>query len=191
MIDGKKSASKVRPGDKIIRKTLKPRKGLRVAPRVPEAVKFFRFIFTQTLFLPMMTLIAVLWPIFSLLLYIAEHNVNPDLSNYGHAVWWGLVAMTSMGTTYPPITGGGQVVGGIWAILGCIIFYGAIIASMTTYIAKRKSGTVKQIISTVEHNLEHLDELSSDELTLLKETLITVINEQIEISKVRSHPPQG
>jgi voltage-gated potassium channel len=158
---------------------------------VPEAIKFFRFIFTQTPFLTMMTVIAVLWPLFALFLYLAEHTVNPDLSNYGNAIWWGLVAMTSMGTTYPPLTGLGQLAGGTWAFVGCIIFYGAIIASMTTYISKRKSGTVKQIISTVEHNLEHLEELSLDELTLLKETLNAVINEQTEVSKVRAQGSQS
>ena len=185
MLEEKKPVSKVRPGDKVIRKSRQSSKRLRIAPRVPEAIKFFRFIFTQTPFLTMMAVIAVMWPLFAFLLYLAEHNVNSDLSNYGHALWWGLVAMTSMGTTYPPLTGIGQIVGGTWAIVGCIIFYGAIIASMTMYISKRKSGTVKQIISTVEHNLEHMDELSLDELNLLKETLTAVINDQIEITKVR------
>lgn len=191
MTGEKKPASRIRLGDKVIRKSRKPGKGLRIAPKVPEAIKFFQFIFRQTPFLPMMTVIAVLWPMFALFLYLAEHNINPGLTDYGHAIWWGLVAMTSMGTTYPPLTGIGQIVGGIWAFVGCIIFYGMIIASMTTYVSKRKSGTAKQIISTVEHNLEHLDELSIDELTLLKDTLTTVINEQIDISKVRAQESQG
>lgn len=186
MTEGKKPVSKIRPGDKVIRKSRKSSKGLRIAPKVPEAIRFFKFIFTQTPFLPMMTVIAILWPLFALFLYLAEHNVNPGLIDYGHAIWWGLVAMTSMGTTYPPLTGIGQIVGGIWAFVGCIIFYGMIIASMTTYVSKRKSGTVKQIISTVEHNLEHMDELSVDELVLLRDTLTTVVNEQIDITKTRS-----
>ena len=183
MMEEKKPASKIRPGDKVIRKQRKHGKRLRIAPTVPEAIRFFRFIFTQTPFLSMMTLLAILWPIFALFLYFAEHNVNPDLNNYGNAIWWGLVAMTSMGTTSPPLTGIGQLVGGVWAVIGCIIFYGMIIASVTAYFAKRKEGAVKQIVSTLEYNLEHMDKLSIEELKLLKETADGVIDAQIEMSK--------
>ncbi|MFA5367776.1 MAG: hypothetical protein WC333_07860 [Dehalococcoidia bacterium] len=191
MPEVRNTPSKIRPGDKVIRKPRKSSRKLRIAPNVPEAIKFFQFMFTQTPFLAMIKVIAVLWPLFALFLYLAEHNVNPDMSNYGHAIWWGLVAMTSMGTTYPPLTGLGQLVGGIWAFVGCVIFYGMIITSMHMYVSKRKSGTVRQIISTVEHNLEHMDELSLDELTLLKETLNAVIDEQINIGKVRAQDSPG
>ncbi|TEU04272.1 MAG: hypothetical protein E3J24_01675 [Dehalococcoidia bacterium] len=91
--------------------------------------------------------------------------------------------MTSMGTAPIPVSGAGQIVGGIWAVLGCVIFYGAIIASVTVYFARRKEGTMKQIISTVEYNLERLDDLSLEELEILKETTDRLIDTQIERRK--------
>ena len=92
--------------------------------------------------------------------------------------------MTTMGTAPMPVSGAGQIVGGIWAVLGCIIFYGAIIASVTVYfIHRKKEGTVKQIISTVEYNLERLDDLSLEELEVLKETTDGLIDAKIEQRK--------
>jgi voltage-gated potassium channel len=85
-----------------------------------------------------------------------------------------------MGTTHIPVSGSGQIVGGIWAVLGSIIFYGAIIASVTVYFTRRREGTVKQIVSTVEYNLERLDDLSLEELELLKETTDRLIDLQIK-----------
>lgn len=88
--------------------------------------------------------------------------------------------MTTMGTAHIPVSGSGQIVGGIWAVLGSIIFYGAIIASVTVYFTRRREGTVKQIVSTVEYNLERLDDLSLEELELLKETTDRLIDLQIK-----------
>jgi voltage-gated potassium channel len=82
-----------------------------------------------------------------------------------------------------PVSGAGQIVGGIWAVLGCVIFYGAIIASVTVYFIRRREGTVKQIISTVEYNLERMDDLSLEELEILKETTDGLIDAQIERRK--------
>ncbi len=88
--------------------------------------------------------------------------------------------MTTMGTAHIPVSGSGQIVGGIWAVIGSIIFYGAIIASVTVYFTRRREGTVKQIVSTVEYNLERLDDLSLEELELLKETTDRLIDLQIK-----------
>ncbi len=88
--------------------------------------------------------------------------------------------MTTMGTAPIPVSGAGQIVGGIWAVIGSIIFYGAIIASVTVYFTRRREGTVKQIVSTVEYNLERLDDLSLEELELLKETTDRLIDLQIK-----------
>ena len=91
--------------------------------------------------------------------------------------------MTTMGTAHIPVSGSGQIVGGIWAVLGSIIFYGAIIASVTTYFARRREGGMKNIISTVTYNIEQLENLSSHELEVLKETVVTLIDTELQTHK--------
>jgi voltage-gated potassium channel len=90
-----------------------------------------------------------------------------------------------MGTPYKPVTLAGHVVGAIWAILGVVLFWGTIIASITSYFMKRKKRVEKQIISTIEHNLEQLERLSMDELETLKDTTGVLIDEQIKRLRVR------
>jgi voltage-gated potassium channel len=177
--------SKTRPGDQVLRRRREPKRRLRIAPNVPEVVKFLRVIATQTPFVPMIGLLTVLWLLFSAAFYFAEHGVNEDVTSYGQALWWSMAAIETMGTPYKPITTTGEVIGGIWAILGVMLFWGTIIASITVYFARRKEGTVKQIISTVEHNLERLDTLTLEELEILRETADRLIDAQIERRKER------
>ena len=175
------TVSKTRPGDKVIRKTRGPRKRLRVAPDVPGAIRFLKFIATNTPFLPMLAIWVVLWLIFCAGFYFAEHNANAEhVYSYGQALWWGMAAVETMGTPYKPVTLAGEVLGGIWAILGVVLFWGAIIASVTAYFSKRREGVVKQIIATLEYNLERLDELSVEELEILKDTADGLIDAKIE-----------
>lgn len=183
MVEEKKPASKIRPGDKVIRKQRNRARRLKIAPNVPSTIKVIKFILQQTPFVPMFGLFVVLWLIFAAFFFLAEHQVNPDVSSYGQALWWGMATVETMGTPYKPLTTVGEVVGGIWAVMGVMLFWGAIIASVTAYFAKRKEGTVKQIVSTLEYNLEHMDDLSIEELKLLKETAASVIDTQIEMSK--------
>ena len=184
--------SKTRPGDQVLRRKREPRRRLRIAPNVPGFVRFLRVIIYQTPFVPMIALLTVLWLIFSTGFYFAEHGASgTGINYYTDALWWGVVAMTSMGTAPMPVSGAGQIVGGIWAVLGCVIFYGAIIASVTVYFIRRREGTVKQIISTVEYNLERLDDLSLEELEILKETTDRLIDAQIGRRKGRVDNRRG
>ena len=176
---------KIRPGDEVIRKRVKPRRRLRVGPRVPEAIRFYKVMITHTPLIPMLSITAVLWILFSLGVYLAEHGVNEHVSSFGQALWWSLAAVETMGTPYKPVTLAGQIVGGIWAILGVVLFWGTIIASVTTYIAKRRRRTERQIIETIEDNLEQLEKLSVDELETLKETTDVLIYEHINRLKER------
>jgi len=175
--------SKIRPGDEVLRRRREPRRRLRIAPNVPGFVRFLRVIIYQTPFVPMITLFTVLWLLFSAGFYFAEHNVNEHVTSYGQALWWSLASVETMGTPYKPITTAGHIVGGIWAILGTMLFWGTIIASITVYFSRRREGTVKQIISTVEYNLEQLEKLSLEELEILKETTDRLIDAQIQQRK--------
>jgi voltage-gated potassium channel len=170
-----------KPGEMVLRRKREPERRLKIAPNVPEIFKFLRIIVTQTPFLPVITLLTVLWLIFSTVFYYVEHGASgTEITDYSHALWWGIVAMTTMGTAHIPVSGSGQIVGGIWAVLGSIIFYGAIIASVTTYFARRREGGMKNIISTVTYNIEQLENLSSHELEVLKETVVKLIDNELQ-----------
>jgi voltage-gated potassium channel len=181
--------AKQRPGDQVLRKRREPKRKLRIAPNIPEVFKFLKVIVNETPFVPMITLLAVLWLLFSTTFYYVERGaIGTEITDYSHALWWGIVAMTTMGTAHIPVSGSAQIVGGIWAVLGSIIFYGAIIASVTTYFARRREGQVKQIISTITYNIEHLEKLSSPELEVLKETTVRLIDDELQKHKERGLP---
>lgn len=177
---------RIRPGDEVLRRKRRPRRRLRIAPNVPGIIRFLRVIVTQTPFVPMISLLTILWLLFSTAFYFAEHGVNEHVYSFGQALWWGLASVETMGTPFKPITTAGQIVGGIWAILGVMLFWGTIIASVTVYFARRRERPVKQIISTIQYNLEQLEELSLEELEVLKETTDGLIDAQIGKLKERS-----
>ncbi len=69
----------------------------------------------------------------------------------------------------------GQLVGGIWIVVGSVLFFGTIVATITSYFMRPMQRPVKKIIDTIEYNLEQLDDLSIEELDLLKSTVDTLI----------------
>jgi voltage-gated potassium channel len=67
-------------------------------------------------------------------------------------------------------------VGGIWIIVGSLLFFGTIVATVTAYFMRPLQRPARQIVDTIEYNLEHLEDLSVDELDLLKETTGALID---------------
>ena len=62
-----------------------------------------------------------------------------------------------------------------WIIIGSVIFFGSIVATVTTYFMRPLQRPVRRIVDTIEFNLEQLDELTVEELEVLKETTTTLI----------------
>jgi voltage-gated potassium channel len=56
-----------------------------------------------------------------------------------------------------------------------VIFFGGIVATITTYFMRPMQRPHKRIIDTIEYNLEQLNELTLEELDLLKDTVDTLI----------------
>ncbi len=67
------------------------------------------------------------------------------------------------------------MLGGMWIIIGSVLFFGTIVATVTTYFMRPMQRPHKKIIDTIEYNLEQLNDLTIDELDLLKETVDTLI----------------
>ena len=181
---------KIRPGDEVLRRRREPRRRLRLAPNVPTIIRVLGDMVTRTPFVPMLCIVVALWLFFSTGFYFAEHGaIGSGINHYSEALWWGVVAMTTMGTAPMPVSGAGQIVGAIWAILGCIIFYGTIIAAVTSYFMLPRRRPTRAIISTVQYNLEALEDLSLEELETLKEVSDGLIDAQI--GRFKKQPPQG
>lgn len=134
--------------------------------------RFIKDILKYTPFLKIISLLVVLWLLFSAGLFFSERGIDgTSITSYGHALYWTTAAFSTAGIADTPISGMSKIIGGIWIVLGSALFFGTIVATITTYFMRPLHRPGKQIIDIIEYNLEQLDELSVEELDLLKETV--------------------
>lgn len=149
---------------------------MRKAGRNTRFRRFVSDISTHTPFSKMAILLVMLWLIFSAAIYMAEAGVpGTSINSYGNALYWGIAALSTAGIADAPISGSAQLIGAVWIVLGSVLFFGTIVATVTTYFMRPMQRPHKKIIDTIEYNLEQLEDLSVDELDLLKETVDTLI----------------
>jgi len=142
-------------------------------------IRFRRFIHDISIYTPftkMVVLLVVLWLIFSAGLYLAEQGIDgAAINSYPEALYWGVAAFSTAGIANTPISGAAQFIGGLWIVIGSVLFFGTIVATVTAYFMRPMQRPHKKIIDTIEYNLEQLNDLTVDELDLLKETIDTLI----------------
>lgn len=66
------------------------------------------------------------------------------------------------------------------------IVFGTIVATVTSYFMRPLQRPVRKIVDTIEYNLEQLDDLSVDELNLLRETVDALILHMERIKEEQS-----
>jgi len=138
--------------------------------------KFFRDVLIHTPVVKSIFLLAALWLLFSAALYLSETGSEAtSIVTYGNALYWGIAAFSTAGIADRPVTGAGELIGGVWIVVGSMLFFGAIVSTITAYFMRPLQRPAKQIIDTIEYNLEHLEDLSIEELELLKETTDALI----------------
>ncbi|MET0091289.1 MAG: two pore domain potassium channel family protein [Candidatus Thiodiazotropha sp.] len=138
--------------------------------------RFYHDISNHTPFSKMVVLLIVLWLLFSSGVYLAEQtSVQPTLASYGEALYWGIAAFSTAGIADTPSSGWAKLIGGTWIVIGSALFFGAIVATITGYFMRPMQRPHKKIIDTIEYNLEQLNDLTLEELDLLKETVDTLI----------------
>jgi voltage-gated potassium channel len=72
-------------------------------------------------------------------LYVAEHGYNKTLENPFDALWWGVVTLTTVGYgDVTPVTTEGRIAAMVLMLLGIGLF-GAITATITSYLMSRDS----------------------------------------------------
>lgn len=148
--------------------------------------RFIRDIMLHTPFTKMVYLLITLWLLFSTALYLAERGAEAaTIKSYSEALYWGVAAFSTAGIADTPSSGAAQLIGGLWIVIGSMLFFGTIVATITTYFSRPMQLPHKKIIDTIEYNLEQLDELSVDDLDLLKETVDTLIT-RVERLKAKS-----
>ena len=158
--------------------------------RIGRQARFKRFlkdISIHTPFTKMVLLLITLWLIFSAGMYQAEQGVKgTTIDSYGDALYWGVAAFSTAGIADAPVSGISKLIGGLWIVLGSVLFFGTIVATVTTYFMRPMQRPHKKIIDTVEYNLEQLEDLTVDELDLLKETVDTLIDHVERLKKKQS-----
>lgn len=147
--------------------------------------KFYRDVLVHTPILKLIVLLVALWLLFSAALYGSEMGSEAtSITTYGKALYWGIAAFSTAGIADMPVTGEGELIGGIWIVLGSMLFFGTIVSTITAYFMRPLQRPAKQIVDTIEYNLEQLEDLSIEELELLKETTDALI-EHMEYLKSR------
>jgi len=167
-------------GDKVLRiRRRRPRRRL-IAPDIPGVFRFIQRVVTETPLIPLILALIGLWLLFSLGVYLAERAVNDQINSYGYALWWTFTAMQTQGANSPgPITTTGILLGSIWSILSTVAFFGAIIGTLYAYFMLPRRRPSREIVGALQYNLEQLENLSVDELELLRDTTVRIVNTQI------------
>ena len=151
--------------------------------------RFIKDISVHTPFTKMVLLLIVLWLMFSAGLYLAEQDVEgSSIDSYGEALYWGVAAFSTAGIADAPASNTAQLIGGLWIVIGSVLFFGTIVATVTTYFMRPMQRPHKKIIETIEYNLEQLDDLTVDELDLLKETVDTLI---VHVEQLKEKQSKG
>jgi len=137
---------------------------------------FLDEIFRQTPFLRLIVLLVFLWGSFSSALYYSERLAgSATILSLGDALYWGVAAFSTAGIADMPTSGISKIIGGTWIVIGSVLFFGIIVATVTAYFMRPLQRPANQIVDAIEYNLEQLEELTVDELDLLKETVDTLI----------------
>ena len=150
--------------------------------------KFIRDVVTHTPILKMTFLLIILWILFSAGVYFGERGAEgTTITSYGRALYWGIAAFSTAGIADMPVNGISEVIGAIWIILGSILFFGAIVATVTAYFMRPMQRPSKQIVDTIEYNLEQLNDLTIEELEVLKETTDSLIEHMERVKAIQTN----
>lgn len=152
--------------------------------------RFLRDVSTHTPLSKMVLLLIALWMIFAAGIYLAERGAQgAAITSYGEALYWGVAAFSTAGIADTPVSGAAQLIGGLWIVIGSVLFFGTIVATITTYFMRPMQRPHKMIIDTIEYNLEQLDDLTLDEIDLVKDTVDVLIRHVEELKERQAGGP--
>jgi voltage-gated potassium channel len=139
-------------------------------------VRYLKSVLKDTYLAHFAALLLVLWILSATAIYFADkQSAERVFSNFGEALYWGIAAFSTAGIADTPSSSLAQLIGGVWIIIGSAIFFGIIIAAITGYFLRPVQQPFHRLINLIEYNLEHLEELSIEELDLLRDTTDALI----------------
>lgn len=148
--------------------------------------KFIKDIVDRTLFLQLAGALGVLWLVFSAALFMAERGAaDSPIRSLGDAMYWGIAALSTAGIADSPISGLAKLIGGTWIIIGSVMFFGIIVSTVTAYFMRPVQRPTDQLVESIEYSLDELDQLSVEELDLLKENVDALIEHMEDIKNRR------
>jgi voltage-gated potassium channel len=157
---------------------------------LPTASRLRRFIddvLTETYFVAGVGVLAALWLVFAGGLFLAERGVaGSPIGSYADALYWGVAAFSTAGIADTPLSGAAKLVGAVWIVIGSVVFFGMIVATVTGYFMRPVQRPARRIIETIEFNLERLEDLTAEELGLLKDTVDALI---LHMERARNGQP--
>ena len=138
--------------------------------------RFISDVLTYTPVLKIIGILLGLWMLFSAGFYFAERGAEgTSITSYGRALYWGVAAFSTAGIADTPLNPLSRFIGGLWIVTGSMLIFGAIVATITAYFMRPLQRPSKQIIDIIEYNLEQLDDLTIEELEMLKDTTDSLI----------------
>ena len=153
--------------------------------RFAKLMRFASDIVAHTPIVTMFFLLVGLWLLFSAGLYFAERGAEGSvITSYGQALYWGVAAFSTAGIADTPVSDISKFFGAVWIVIGSALFFGTLVATITAYFMRPLQRPVRQIVQTIEYNLEQLEDLSVEELNVLKSTTDALIV-QMERQKKR------
>ena len=171
-------------GDPLAESLLQRVLGMRRAKPTKRFGRFLADVSAHTPLTKMVVLLITLWMAFSGGVYLAERGVEGSaIESYGAALYWGVAAFSTAGIADTPVSGAAQLIGGIWIVVGSVLFFGTIVATITTYFMRPMQRPHKMIIDTIEYNLEQLDDLTLEEIDLVKDTVDVLIRHVEELKE--------
>ncbi|NIV18693.1 MAG: two pore domain potassium channel family protein [Woeseiaceae bacterium] len=139
--------------------------------------RYLKSVVKETYLAHFAALLLMLWIISATAIYFAEkQSSEPVLASIGEALYWGIAAFSTAGIADTPSAPLAQLLGGVWIVIGSAIFFGIIIATITGYFLRPIQHPFHRLINLIEYNLEHMEELSIEELDLLRNTTDALID---------------
>lgn len=102
---------------------------------------------TTALFISYLILLFAIIYFITLLFFIVERGVNPDMKSYGDSLWWAAMTVTTLGSTIQPVTVAGKIITTSLATVGLTIFpiFTAYITTIINRLSQREMAATKNI----------------------------------------------
>ncbi|MDD3037560.1 potassium channel family protein [Bacteroides sp.] len=94
----------------------------------------------------------------SLAFFVVEHKVNPNVTDYGDALWWAFMDVTTIGSNVIAVTPTGRVLSVVLAALGMMMF--PIFTVYITSIIEKKNKEKKEFYENEEKVEKNKDDVT-------------------------------